>query len=170
MDPKPKFHPRDVQELASRRFFAETPRIPPSSGKTGFLLNAHAEEFDRLNQIRKYLEPRTRPLNTQGFDIDLSELAPRRDGPGAPFGALVDRPVRFAIANVASSTWSCEIAVRDANTTCILHGRGSDLIGFELAGCTKLADSFDQQDRDFLFQQLFTLNKALEAFIKLRKL
>jgi hypothetical protein len=170
MDPKTDFHPRDLHELASRRFFPETQRYPGGPGKTALLLYAHADEFDRLDQIRKFLEKQTVASHAQSFEIDLSEFAPRRDGPGVPFGALVDRPVTFRIENAASSTWSCEFAVGDATTTCKLHGRGTELIGFEVAGQTKFADSFEQSDRNFVFHHVFALNKALEAYIRLNKL
>jgi hypothetical protein len=169
MDPKAEFHPRDVQELASRRFFPEMKRDPLAGGKTAILLYAHADEFDRLNQIRKFLEKQFVAPHAQSFEIDLREFAPRRDGPGVPFGALVDRPVTFTIENAASSTWSCEIAVGDATTTCKLHGRGAELIGFEVAGQAKFADSFEQSDRNFVFHHVFALNKALEAYIQLSK-
>jgi hypothetical protein len=66
-------------------------------------LYAHADEFDRLDQIRKFLEKQTVAPHAQSFEIDLSEFAPRRDGPGVPFGALVDRPVIFTALNLLGS-------------------------------------------------------------------
>lgn len=183
MDPKSIYHSNDVRELASHHFSPEIRRYPASAGKTAMLFYAHADEFDRLNQISEFLAQRRDTTNSQSFEIDLTELTPRKDGPGVPFGALVDRPVKFTREKVALpaislpttilqglSVWSCEFAVGSAATTCILHGRGAELIGFELNGETKLADSFVQSDRDFLFQHLFALNKALEAYIKLTRL
>lgn len=135
MDAKFELDPRNfVDEACSRRFRLEAPRAW-QGGKVAQQLYSYADQVELLHQILGVLLPAKGTPTADGgspeFEIDLSELKPLRDGPGIPFGPIVDSPIKFSHSG-APGVWSCSFPIADGNHFCTVRANGKDLVEYQI--------------------------------------
>jgi hypothetical protein len=156
----------DVKHLARRAFWI----IPsePHYGKS----NAHecGQEIKLLSWIIESIA--RSPMGTQAssatFSVDLAELAPLNNTSGVTPDHLVDFPLQMTFTEV-DGVWSCRFPLNESGDFCLVEGVGKVLVRYSTLQECVISEQLQPCHREFLFQKLSQLNKALDAYCRLTR-